>query len=107
MDGAFRKIDIDQYDEDVLYEEELYDADPRDPATVLADAKDKQSAVRSALSKCVSHIYWVTERVLTCILICRGDVAGALTTVLDRAPYGPNVDEAKVRPAPHSHTHPP
>ena len=27
----------------------------------------------------------------------RGDVAGALNTVLDGAPYGPNVEEAKVR----------
>jgi actin related protein 2/3 complex, subunit 5 len=51
MDNAFRKIDIDQYDEDVLFDEELYEPDPRDPATVLADAKDKQGAVRSALSK--------------------------------------------------------
>ncbi|KAJ6466406.1 hypothetical protein C8R45DRAFT_1173021 [Mycena sanguinolenta] len=34
MDNAFRKIDIDIYDEDVLQEEELFDADPRDPAQV-------------------------------------------------------------------------
>jgi actin related protein 2/3 complex subunit 5 len=53
MEGAFRKIDIDQYDEDVLLDEELYEADPRDPQTVLADARDKQGAVRTALSKCV------------------------------------------------------
>lgn len=71
----FRKIDIDQYDEDVLLETDLYDLDPRDPATVLADAKSKQAAVRSSLSK--------------------GDIAGALATVLDGAPYGPNVEDAK------------
>lgn len=51
MDTSFRKIDIDQYDEDVLLESELYDADPRDPAQVLADAKAKATAVRSALAK--------------------------------------------------------
>jgi actin related protein 2/3 complex subunit 5 len=57
MEGAFRKIDIDQYDEDVLLDEELYEADPRDPQTVLADARDKQGAVRTALSKCVQPCY--------------------------------------------------
>lgn len=51
MDTAFRKIDIDKYDEDVLLEEELYDADPRDPAQVLADTKAKATTVRSALAK--------------------------------------------------------
>lgn len=51
MDTAFRKIDIDQYDEDVLLEEELYDADPRGPAEVLSDTKQKATTVRSALTK--------------------------------------------------------
>ncbi|KAF8529094.1 actin-related protein 2/3 complex subunit 5 [Hysterangium stoloniferum] len=74
-DTAFRKIDIDAYDEDVLSESELYEPDPRDPATVLSDAKQKQSAVRSALS--------------------RNDITGALSVVLEDAPYGPNVEEAK------------
>ncbi|TCD62793.1 hypothetical protein EIP91_006411, partial [Steccherinum ochraceum] len=72
---AFRKIDIDQYEEDVLQEEELYEADPRDPATVLNDTKQKAGAVRGSLSK--------------------GDVVGALTLVLDNPPFGPNVEEAK------------
>jgi len=75
MDTNFRKIDIDQYDEDALVETELYDADARDPAQVLNDAKQKGAAVRSALS--------------------RGDTTGALTIVLEDPPYGPNVDEAK------------
>ncbi|KAF5375447.1 hypothetical protein D9615_007953 [Tricholomella constricta] len=75
MDTAFRKIDIDQYDEDVLHESELYDADPRDPAQVLEDAKQRQAAVRTALA--------------------RSDVVGALSTILENAPYGPNVDQAK------------
>jgi len=74
-DTAFRKIDIDAYDEDVLLETELYDQDPRGPSVVLADAKQKAGAVRSALAK--------------------GDTAGALGIVLEGAPYGPNVDEAK------------
>lgn len=50
-DVNFRKIDIDAYDEDVLVETELYDADPRGPAQVLNDVKQKATAVRSALSK--------------------------------------------------------
>ncbi|KAI0075235.1 arp2/3 complex subunit [Panus rudis PR-1116 ss-1] len=75
MDVNFRKIDIDQYDEDVLLEEELYEADPRDPAQVLNDTKAKVPAVRSALAK--------------------GDTIGAINLVLEGAPYGPNVEEAK------------
>ena len=51
MDYNFRKIDIDAYDEDIIQESELYDADPRDPAAVLDEAKQRQVAVRSALSK--------------------------------------------------------
>ncbi|KAF5329772.1 hypothetical protein D9619_009132 [Psilocybe cf. subviscida] len=74
--SAFRKIDIDIYDEDVLQESELYEADPRDPAEVLDDAKQRQAAVRSLLAK--------------------NDIPGALTTILENAPYGPNVDDAKV-----------
>lgn len=50
-DINFRKIDIDVYDEDVLLETELYDADPRDPTQVVNDVKQKATAVRSALSK--------------------------------------------------------
>ena len=51
MDNAFRKIDIDQYDEDVLLDSELYEADPRDPTEVLDDAKQRQVAVRSFLAR--------------------------------------------------------
>ncbi|KAH7106799.1 actin-related protein ARPC5 [Auriculariales sp. MPI-PUGE-AT-0066] len=75
MSNNWRKIDVDKYDEDVLADEELYEADPRPAEQVLADAKSRQATVRSSLSK--------------------GDLLGALTTVLESAPYGPNVEEAK------------
>ena len=52
-DTAFRKLDIDAFDEEVLHENELWDPDPRDPAQALSDAKQKAAAVRSALAKCV------------------------------------------------------
>ena len=51
MDTSFRKIDIDQYDEDVLLDSELYDTDPRDPAQALNVAKQNAAAVRSSLAK--------------------------------------------------------
>lgn len=51
MSEKWRKINIDQYDEDVLLESELYDPDPRDPSTILADSKGKAQLVRSALAK--------------------------------------------------------
>ncbi|KIK63575.1 hypothetical protein GYMLUDRAFT_221735 [Collybiopsis luxurians FD-317 M1] len=75
MEVAFRKIDIDAFDEDVIQESELYEADPRDPAQVFEEAKARQASVRSLLSK--------------------NDIVGALVTALDNAPYGPNVEEAK------------
>ncbi|KAI0363926.1 arp2/3 complex subunit [Pilatotrama ljubarskyi] len=75
MDVNFRKIDIDQYDEDALLDTELYEADPRDPVQALNDVKQKAAAVRGSLAK--------------------GDIVGALTLVLEDAPYGPNVEDAK------------
>ena len=90
---SFRKIDVDAYDEDVLQETELYDPDPREPTQVLSDTKQKQLAVRSALTKCVS----LSRVFVTYRLVRRGDIAGALGVALDNPPYGPGVDEAKVR----------
>ncbi|KAL4063043.1 actin-related protein 2/3 complex subunit 5 [Scleroderma yunnanense] len=72
---SYRKIDIDAFDEDVLQDDELYDPDPRPPAQVLSDARQRQSAVRSSLS--------------------RGDIPGALNIALENPPYGPDVEEAK------------
>lgn len=53
MSLNFRKIDIDQYDEDVLQEEELYEPDSRSPVQVLSETRDKANAVRGYLAKCV------------------------------------------------------
>ncbi|KAJ9120609.1 hypothetical protein QFC22_002538 [Naganishia vaughanmartiniae] len=77
MDTAFRKIDIDQYDEDRLVPQDLYDPDPRGPDGVIADARNRSAEVRSLLSK--------------------GDATGALATILTDCPYGDGVDEAKVQ----------
>ncbi|KIR25702.1 arp2/3 complex 16 kDa subunit [Cryptococcus deuterogattii 99/473] len=74
-DYAFRKIDIDALDEDVLLPSDLYDPDPRGPDGVLEDAKRRSSEVRG--------------------LVSRGDVTGALNTILTDPPYGDGVDEAK------------
>ncbi len=57
MEVNHRKIDIDQYDEDVLVESELCEPDPRDPAEVLNDTKQKAAAVRGSLSKYAIHSY--------------------------------------------------
>lgn len=51
MDTAFRKIDIDAYDEDAFMESELFEPDPRSPVQVLSEAKQKQISVRSSLAK--------------------------------------------------------
>jgi actin related protein 2/3 complex subunit 5 len=48
---AFRKIDIDALDEDVLLPSDLVDPDPRGPEGVLADAKRRSQEVRGLVSK--------------------------------------------------------
>lgn len=50
-DTAFRKIDIDALDEDVLSPSELYDPDPRGPDGVLSDAKARSNEARGLVSK--------------------------------------------------------
>lgn len=93
MEGAFRKIDIDAYDEDALHESELYDADPRDPSEVLNDVRQRQAAVRSQLSRCVIHL---ARQSPVLIKPFRNDTVGAIQIVLENAPYGPSNEEAKV-----------
>lgn len=50
---AFRKIDIDALDEDVLSPQDLYDPDPKGPDGVLADAKRRSNDARGLVSKWV------------------------------------------------------
>ncbi|THV05287.1 arp2/3 complex 16 kDa subunit [Dendrothele bispora CBS 962.96] len=76
MDVNFRKIDIDAFDEEILQESELYEQDPRDPAQALDEMKQIQGAVRSCLAK--------------------NDTVGALSAVLEHAPYGPTMEDAKI-----------
>ncbi|GAA5907448.1 hypothetical protein JCM5296_006911 [Sporobolomyces johnsonii] len=77
----FRKIDIDQYDEDRVLPEELYHPDPRPPQQVLTDTQAKDRAVRGLLQ--------------------RGDVAAALKECVREGewPYGedsvPEIAQAK------------
>ena len=49
--SEFRKIDVDAFGEDALHNDKLYDPDPRSPDQVLSDARQRQAAVRSTLSK--------------------------------------------------------
>lgn len=50
-DYAFRKINIDALDEDVLLPSDLYDPDPRGPDGVLEDAKRRSAEVRGLVSR--------------------------------------------------------
>jgi len=54
-----RKIDVGVYDEAVLVETELYDADPKDPAQVLNDAEQEATAARSALSNHIAQLSYL------------------------------------------------
>lgn len=47
----FRKIDIDQYDEDVIQEYELVEPYPKAPEQALADAKAKSTEVRTLIGR--------------------------------------------------------
>ena len=48
---SFRKIDIDQYDVDVIVDEELVEPFPKSPEQALADAKAKSTEVRSLIGR--------------------------------------------------------
>jgi len=48
---AFRKIDIDALDEDVLLPSDLYDPDPRSPQEVGSAATQKAGEARGLVSK--------------------------------------------------------
>lgn len=49
---AFRKIDIDQFDEDKLVEEELYEPYPLAPAQAASRSKEVEREVRGLLTRC-------------------------------------------------------
>lgn len=69
-----------RYDEDRVLPSDLYTPDPRPSSELLQLARQKQSTIRGLLQK--------------------GDVAGALGTGLDDAPFGEGeheLEEAKVR----------
>lgn len=78
MDTAFRKIDIDAYDEDAFLDSELFEPDPRSPDQVLAEAKQKQTLVRSSLAKYVIATLNLRSRRFTVRITqeryCRGSV---------------------------------
>ena len=50
---AFRKIDIDALDEDILVPSDLYDPDTRSPEEVGSAATQKAGEARGLVSKCV------------------------------------------------------
>lgn len=136
---AFRKIDIDALEGDILLPSDLYDPDPRGPDGALADAQARSQESRGQVSRWVAHsrsppaplrgiagpmalfgllAYAFTGcwlRASACALAvilrdgldreashqyskltCRGDIAGALQTILTDPPYGEGVDQAKV-----------
>jgi len=67
-EGAFRRIDIDQYNEDLLLPTDLYDAYPLEPSQAAGRARELDRDARG--------------------LVARGDAAAALSMVLQEAPYG-------------------
>lgn len=56
MAAAFRKIDIDKYDENAVLDEELYATDSRYPGQALEEAQQRQVAVRGSLAKFVFSV---------------------------------------------------
>ncbi|CAO3695443.1 unnamed protein product [Umbelopsis ramanniana] len=76
---AFRRIDIDQYDEDIYTEEEI-----------LADAESGRS---------VDEINSIVDARATDVrnLLTRGNNGEALTKSLEDPPYGRNLENAKAK----------
>ncbi|KAK4049925.1 arp2/3 complex subunit [Microbotryomycetes sp. JL201] len=74
-DSSFRRLNVDQYDEDRVLETDLYTPDPRPESQVLQDTQQAGQQVRQLLQ--------------------RGDVVTALRQCLTNAPYGHGHDQAK------------
>ncbi|BEI85145.1 hypothetical protein CcaverHIS002_0505460 [Cutaneotrichosporon cavernicola] len=72
---AYRKIDIDALEEEILLPSDLYEPDPRGPDGAYAEAQHRSQECRNLVSK--------------------GDIEGALSTILTNPPYGEGVDQAK------------
>ncbi|RXK35997.1 arp2/3 complex 16 kDa subunit [Tremella mesenterica] len=103
---AFRKIDIDALDEDVILPSDLYDPDPRGAQGVLDDAKRKSTEARGLVSRPIQFCGWTNADSLAVDLcwyilkadwklINRGDIAGALNQILTDPPYGEGMEEAR------------
>lgn len=75
MSDDFRRLNVDQYDEDGLQAEELWQQDPRAPAELNALVQSKQSNVRARVAS--------------------GDTAGALHAVLQDVPIGTQATQAR------------
>ncbi|KAL8280034.1 hypothetical protein RQP46_007615 [Phenoliferia psychrophenolica] len=79
-EGSWRKLNVDQYDDDRVLATDLYVPDARSPAQQLADQQQKQQTVRGLLQ--------------------RGDAAASLKAGLLDPPFGEEESEpAKVSPA--------
>lgn len=69
----FRKINIDQYDEDVIQDEELVEPYPKAPEQALADAKAKSTEVRTLIGRCVTTILPAEQKGSTRPTYCWAD----------------------------------
>lgn len=75
MSDDFRKLDVDQYDDEVLRPQDLAAVDPRPASELVRAAQAKQTSVRGK--------------------VAGGDVGGALAELLTDPPYGAAADEAR------------
>jgi len=75
MEGSFRKIDVDAYDEDLVHPEDLVEPYHLSPPDAARQAKEREREVRG--------------------LLTRGELPSALALALTDAPYGTQYTEAK------------
>ncbi|WFD34599.1 arp2/3 complex subunit [Malassezia cuniculi] len=75
MSDSFRRLDVDQYDEDALRPEDIAEVDHKSPEQALSLAQQKQTAVRARVSA--------------------NDTAGALAVLLEDVPFGAANDQAR------------
>lgn len=75
MSDSFRRLDVDQFDEDALRPQDIAAVDHKTPDVALSKAQQKQTAVRSRVSA--------------------GDITGALAALLEDVPFGAANDAAR------------
>lgn len=94
---SWRRIDIDQYDEDAYTQDEILSEFETglSPEQVVSATQTRSTDVRNLLTK-YSWNHFIHIILILTRYYYRGDLNSALTRALEEPPYGRHLESAKV-----------